>query len=265
MKTYQFEVLRFCILNSRASLNKNILDQYQNIKAGFSGEEKATSYLSEASLTPKVSVYRHIYLDETQFDLILVTPKLICILEVKNMTGEFYFDPVIKQFYVIKDGKKEGRRNPELQLQRAVKILRRNLNKKGIDFPVHGLIIFVSRKGIVVQPPTLFQAVPIDAMCDTLEKLEESSTYRMTNDQLNKTRHFFKRQRHKVQDEDIFSHAGISESSITTGVRCNECFKLGMIRIYSTWLCTKCNHQDKKGTFPYTTRISDDIWIRSYI
>lgn len=245
MKSHEIEVLRICILKSRMGKSAKVESSYRNIKAGFSGEEKTTAYLMEANLTPKVSIYRHINLDNTQYDIIVVTQKLICVLEVKNMTGEFYFDSSNKQFYRIKNGLKEGMRNPELQLQRAVKVLQKRLNRNGVDFPVKGLIILASRAGIVIESPTLFQAVPIDAMCDFLEQMESDNRKLMTHEELKKVRHIIKRNGNKVYETDILEHHGVTHSSIKTGVRCLKCFEISMTRIFSTWLCTRCSHRDK--------------------
>lgn len=86
MKTYELSVLRISILNSRTECNLKAKQSYRNVKAGFSGEEKVMKYLEEARLTSKVEIYRNVVLDHVQIDVIVVTPKLICILEVKNIS-----------------------------------------------------------------------------------------------------------------------------------------------------------------------------------
>lgn len=220
---------------------------YRNVKAGFSGEGKVTKYLQEALLTPKFKIYRNIILDNTQIDVIVVTPKLICILEVKNMVGEFYFDARTKQFFRIIDGNKEGMKNPELQLQRAVKSLQARLHRKEIDMPVCGLIILASRAGIVIEHPTLFPAIPIDAMCDALEQLESISQKLMTNKELKKVDHIFKREVIAVHDKELLDRLGIERTEVIPGVRCIACSSVGMKRIYSTWVCGSCGCKDKEA------------------
>ncbi len=247
MKTYELSVLRISILNSRTECNLIAKQSYRNVKAGFSGEEKVMKYLEEARLTSKVEIYRDVVLDHVQIDVIVVTPKLICILEVKNMKGEFYFDPITKQFYRIIDGNKEGMRNPELQLQRAVKLLQARLHRKELEMPVKGLIVFASRAGIVIEPPTLFPAIPIDAVCDSLERMEEMSKKLMTTEEMKKVKHSLKRNSIAVHDDELLERLGIERAMILTGVRCMSCFCVGMQRVYSTWLCGRCGCRDKNA------------------
>nr|WP_019413870.1 nuclease-related domain-containing protein [Paenisporosarcina sp. TG20] len=247
LKTHDLDVLRISVLNSRIATNLKTMRSYRNVKAGFSGEGKVTKYLKEALLTPKITIYRNIILDNTQIDVIVVTPKLICILEVKNMVGEFYFDARTKQFFRIIDGNKEGMKNPELQLQRAVKTLQTKLHRKEIDMPVCGLIILASRAGIVIEYPTLFQAIPIDAMCDALEQLESSSHKLLTNKDLKKVDHIFKREVFEVHDEELLDRLGIERTEVIPGVRCIACSSVGMKRIYSTWVCGNCGCKDKEA------------------
>ena len=248
-KYYNLDVLRISALNSRVRNTIHISDTYQNIKAGFSGEEKVISYINEVHLTGGVRTFRNINLDNTQIDVIVVTSKFICILEVKNMTGEFYFDPVSKHFYRIKNEKKEGMRNPELQLRRAVRVLQHRLDRKGLDIPVRGLIIFASRAGIVMQPPTLFPAIPIDAMGIYLEEMDELSGQSITSEEMKKIRHILMKSDLVVHEPKLFERLGIDRSEVKPGVRCTGCFEVGMKRVYSSWICSKCGVRDKNAHF----------------
>ncbi|HLG26209.1 MAG TPA: nuclease-related domain-containing protein [Paenisporosarcina sp.] len=236
-----------CVVHSRVGDKRMISEDYRTTKAGFAGEDKVTRFLGEAVLTPKVEIYRNVMMDNTQIDVIVVTPRMICILEVKNMRGEFYFDAISKQFYRLIDGKKEGMRNPELQLQRAVRVLQRKLHLRGVEIPVQGLIVFASRAGIVMQPPTLFHSIPIDAVCDSLEELEAESKEMLTSEELKKVRHILKRGFYAVHDEGLMERLGIKRSGIRPGIKCGKCFEVGMKRVYSTWVCGYCGCHDKEA------------------
>lgn len=224
LKTYEVNVLRMCVVHSRVLDKRMISEDYRTTKAGFAGEDKVTQFLGEAVLTPKVEIYRNVVMDNTQMDIIVVTQTMICILEVKNMRGEFYFDATSKQFYRIIDGNKEGMRNPELQLQRAVRVLQRKLHSRGVEKPVQGLIVFASRAGIVMQPPTFFRSIPIDALCDTLEVMEAESKEIMTNEEFKKVRHILKRGYFAVHDEALMERLGIKRSALRPGVKCRKLF-----------------------------------------
>lgn len=247
LKTNYYELLRMMILNSRIENHLNLEKSYRNVKAGFAGEEKVIRYLNEVHLSEKIQVFTNVLLDGAQMDVVIISPRFICILEVKNMTGEFYFDSDNKQFYRTKNGTKEGMRNPELQLQRAVRVLQSRLNRKEVYVPVQGLIILASRAGIVIQAPTLFKAIPIDAMCDFLEQMERKSKHIMTNEEMKKARHILKRNIFEIHDQQIFERHGVCETSIRRGVRCTKCFQISMVRVYSNWLCKRCSHRDRQA------------------
>lgn len=237
-----------CVMHSRVMDKRMVSEDYRTTKAGFAGEDKVSQFLGEVVLTGKMEIYRNVVMYNTQMDIIVVTPKMICILEVKNMRGEFYFDSLSKQFYrVIDGGKKEGMRNPELQLQRAVRVLQRKLHLRGVEITVQGLIVFASRAGIVIQPPTLFRSLPIDAMCDTIEEMESVSSELMTNEELKKVRHILKRESYAVHDDSLWERLGIERKGIRPGVKCGKCFEVGMKRVYSTWVCGTCGCHDKEA------------------
>lgn len=247
-KTFELHVLRMCVMHSRVMDKRMVSEDYRTTKAGFAGEDKVSRFLGEVVLTEKMEIYRNVVIGNTQMDIIMVTPKMICILEVKNMRGEFYFDSMSKQFYrVIDGGKKEGMRNPELQLQRAVRVLQRRLKHRVVHIPVQGLIVFASRAGIVIEPPTLFRSVPIDAMCDTIEEMKSKSNDILTNDDLKKVRHILKRGTYVVHDDGLMDRLGIERKGIRPGVKCGKCFEVGMKRVYSTRVCSYCGCHDKEA------------------
>ncbi|MGE6488295.1 nuclease-related domain-containing protein [Paenisporosarcina sp. NPDC076898] len=250
MKTYQLSVLRMCVLHSRAGEVRITEGEYRTTKAGFAGEEKVIQFLKEARLSKETLVFRNVLMDGTQIDILVVNPKFICVLEVKNITGELFFSVVNKQFYRLnRDGQKEGMRNPELQLQRAVNVLQRRLHSKAVDLRVRGMIILASRSGIVVESPQLFPAIPIDALTDRLENMEATSVDLLSNDDLKIVRKMMKREAVKVQDRQIFERLNIDVRNLRRGVRCTECFSIGMNRTYSTWICVRCGCRDKDAHF----------------
>ena len=235
-----------CVLHSRAGESKITESEYRTTKAGFAGEEKVIQFLAEARLSKETRIFRNVLIDGTQIDIVVVNPRFVCILEVKNMTGELFFSVHNKQFYRLNgEGKKEGMRNPELQLQRAVKVLQRRLHSKEVDVRVRGIIVLASRSGIVVEAPHLFPVIPIDALTDLLEKMEGSSRELFNSEDLKIMRKLMKGNTVKVEDSQLFERLNLDGRKLRCGVRCTECFHIGMVRTYSTWLCGRCGYRDK--------------------
>lgn len=218
-----------------------------NVKAGFYGEEKVARYLLEAQLAFKTECFRHVILDGAEMDAVLINPRFICVLEIKNITGELYFDQETKQFYRIKNGVKDGMRNPELQLQRNVNVLQRRLRMQGMNPMINGLIIFASRAGIVMEPPTLFPAISIDALCDRVEQMEERSTVLWNEEQIDLIKKIVGSGEPAIHDKELFERVNIQRTMIRGGVRCQRCFEVGMVRSYSTWTCECCGFSDRSA------------------
>lgn len=241
-----YNVLRMCVLHSRMGNIQLIESHYRATKAGFAGEEKVLRYIRESHMSRETRVFHNVIMDGAQLDVIVVNPRFICVLEVKNMIGEFHFGADNHQFYrVTGEGKKEGMRNPELQLQRAIKVVQRRLHRKQVDVHVHGIIVLVSRSGLVVEAPRLFPAIPIDALVDMLEKMERLSNDRLSSEDLKVARRLMKSDGVDVYDKQLFERLNIDKQNLRPGVRCSMCFSVGMKRIYSTWVCIRCGCRDK--------------------
>ncbi|MBT2569165.1 NERD domain-containing protein [Planococcus sp. ISL-110] len=157
------------------SSKPNVLSELKNSLAGANGEQRTAALLKRELDLPGKAIFLndvHIpYKDGTaQIDLLLVHEELVCVLEVKNMVGEFYFDSVNFQFHRIVDGRREGMRNPEAQLHRAVRAA-----SGFLGVPVHGVIVLASRSGKVVEAPKHYPVVSLDYLPFHLEGLAQGS------------------------------------------------------------------------------------------
>ena len=152
-----------------------VVGELKNSLAGASGEQRPALLLKrELDLTSEAIFLNDVhipYKDGTaQIDLLLVHAEFICVLEVKNMIGEFYFDSVNFQFHRIVDGRREGMRNPEAQLHRAVRAASGFLGA-----PVQGVIVLASRSGKVVEAPKHYPVVSLDYLPFHLEQLAKGA------------------------------------------------------------------------------------------
>ncbi|MDQ0429940.1 hypothetical protein QOZ98_002776 [Planomicrobium stackebrandtii] len=148
-----------------------VLSELKNSLAGASGEQRTASLLKRELDLPGEAIFLsdvHIpYKDgAAQIDLLLVHKEFVCVLEVKNMIGEFYFDTVNFQFHRVVDGRREGMRNPEAQLHRAVRAA-----SGFLGVPVQGVIVLASRSGKVVEAPKHYPVVSLDYLPFHLEQL----------------------------------------------------------------------------------------------
>ena len=136
-------------------------------------------------------------------------------------------------------------RNPELQLLRAVNSITDLLVSEGLNLVVNGLIVFVSRAGIVMSEPKNFKAVPIDSLTMTIEDLERATSPIMSEETC---RHLFQllaSRHHYHTPIPMIEEYRIEADKIQRGVRCPDCFAIPMKKVHAKWLCPACNMESR--------------------
>ncbi|RNF40948.1 nuclease-related domain-containing protein [Planococcus salinus] len=215
--------------------------ELKNALAGAGGEERTLALLNkelELPESPMLLKDLHIPIKEgyAQIDILLLHRKFVCVLEVKNMTGEFYFDTENFQFHRMIDGRREGMKNPESQLHRAVKAA-----EKFLHAPVDGIIVLASRSGRVVEGPKHYPVVSLDYLPFYLEKLAEGEKRLDPLVLAAKLRSLPKRDFRK----QLLERYGVSLNEIRLGVTCKSCRNCAMIRSERKWHCVRCGMYSK--------------------
>lgn len=206
--------------------------------AGAAGEKRTKELLErELDLEQKAKIFRGIwlpYLDGfAQVDVLVIHENFICALEVKNMVGEFYFNSDNFQFYRIIDGQKEGMRNPESQLHRAVKA-----TEKFFGCKVHGTIVMSSRAGRVAVSPKLYPVIALDYLPFHIEKMPDARLS-LNVDELEV---LVRRSRWHYSGPDLLKKHKLTRDSVEAGVRCLGCRQQKMDWSRLRWRCSKCGH-----------------------
>ncbi|SEJ24572.1 Nuclease-related domain-containing protein [Bhargavaea ginsengi] len=211
--------------------------------AGFAGEKKADFYLEEARVKEKPVVLKDVMIPSgikhVQVDTLVLHPAFILVLEIKNMTGELHFDEETGQFYRVKNGVREGMRNPEDQLNRAVIATERFLASIDLPVKVHGAIVLASYNGLIVQGPVSRPIFPVDRLPGHVEKLEKENRAILRRSDLHYVDDTIKLLSREKQDQ-YFKWYNLTDIDIELGVRCPGCFKIGMERGHGKWSCTDC-------------------------
>ncbi|EGA89109.1 hypothetical protein GPDM_11575 [Planococcus donghaensis MPA1U2] len=228
-------------LKSGHELKMTVLSELKNSLAGVSGEQRTATLLKrELDLSGDFMLLSDVvipYKDgSVQIDLLLIHASCVCVLEVKNMIGEFYFDSVNFQFHRVIDGRREGMRNPEAQLHRAVKACSGFLN-----VPVDGVIVLTSRSSKVVDAPKLYPVVSLDYLPFHLEKLVEGPQLFDVEKLTSKLK--------KLPPQDIskswLARHQISFNSLRLGVTCPTCRTCSLIWRDRKWHCEICDFHSR--------------------
>ncbi|MET3574651.1 nuclease-related domain-containing protein [Bhargavaea ullalensis] len=227
-----------------------IKEDCANRISGFAGEKRADFFLSEAKLRERPIVLKDVDVPgagrSVQVDTLVLHPSFVLVAEVKNVTGELYFDNESGQFYRIKGGKREGMRNPEDQLNRAIGALETFLASAGFPVPVQGAIILASYNGLLQQAPITRPALTVDRLPLHLEKLEAENRPILSAGSLRSIEQQLSGSSFQKRD-NYFRWYGLIWSDLSVGVRCPECHLLGMGRIHGRWICHGCGSPSKEA------------------
>lgn len=181
-----------------------------------------------------------------QIDTLLLTPKCIILLEVKNIAGTVYFDIPFQQMIRTFDGKEESFSCPIVQSNRHVAQLKEWLRKNQFpNIPILNYVVFSNSSTILKTDPNyqhVFEKVITAAnLPNKLNAIRTSYPTKILNKaKIGKLIKLFKQQ-HVPQDLDILKKYGLERSDLINGTACDKCKRLSVIRGKRKWMCTMCN------------------------
>jgi hypothetical protein len=138
-------------------MQPDITASFRKRMAGYRGElamEYPLSFLSEQRYTIlyNLRLTNHTYY--FQIDIVLLSPSLFLILEVKNIKGTLYFDSDFNQVIRTYLGKKESMACPILQVEHQQSQLKTWLSKLDLpSVPIRSLVV-------MSRPDTLLETSP---------------------------------------------------------------------------------------------------------
>ncbi|MBT2636481.1 nuclease-related domain-containing protein [Bacillus sp. ISL-39] len=137
-------------LNPRMDLAEKQKQYYFNLKKGFEGEVMFDGYLKRILI--QSLILNDLLLEQNhshfQIDSLMISQSLTYLFEVKNFEGEYYFDG--DTFRKINGTEVK---NPLLQLERNVSLLRQFFNSIGFKIPIEPYLIFVNPDFTLYQAP----------------------------------------------------------------------------------------------------------------
>lgn len=137
-------------LNPRMELAEKEKQYYFNLKKGFEGEVIFDGYLKRIVI--QSFILNDLLFEQNhshfQIDSLMISQSLTYLFEVKNFEGEYYFDG--DTFRKINGTEVK---NPLLQLERNVSLLRQFFNSIGFKIPIEPYLVFVNPDFTLYQAP----------------------------------------------------------------------------------------------------------------
>lgn len=138
------------ILNRRMALSKTDRQLYYNLKKGYEGEVRFDGFIVKAEIDCLIlnDLLLKVNNQTFQIDSLLITNHAIHFFEIKNYSGDFYYE---NNHFYHKGGAEIS--NPLIQMERTKSLLRQLLLQLDISIPVHASIIFINPDFTMYQAP----------------------------------------------------------------------------------------------------------------
>ena len=221
--------------------------------SGYKGEtylDYPLSFLSEKDYYILHDLRLHDSTHYFQLDSFVISTNFIMILEVKNIAGEIYFDPIFHQLIRTLDGKETVFEDPIVQISRQELQLKKWLRKNQfLEIPILSLVVFTHPKALLRTSPEnldLHQKVIHRNFLSTrFTQIEKE--YPEERISLKDIKRMIKllRKQHTPLDQPILEQYDIHYDELLKGVFCPVCHHLPMERTYGTWYCPQCKNKVK--------------------
>ena len=206
--------------------------------AGYKGEcaiDYPLSFLSEK----KYSILHDVRLpDESRFfqmDTILISNEFMLILEVKNMAGKLYFDPVFNQLIRTIDGEDKGFEDPLTQAKRHEDQLQRWLKRNKLPaIPILSLVVISNPSTIIQTSPENRNLNKIvihrDQLPSKIKQFEKQYHELLISEKERKKIGHMIIKQHTEANFPILEKLQMSKKDLLKGVHCPNCEHLPMMR-----------------------------------
>ena len=130
-----------------------------NCQADYNGKLEFDEQINEFQPSYPHAILHDLNLQQDglffRIDSLLITPSLITVIEVKNFKDKTVIKANPTQFIrVFQNGDRKALSNPYIEVERKIQLLHNWLNKRGIQIPIDGLLVFSHTNELVIEHPS---------------------------------------------------------------------------------------------------------------
>jgi hypothetical protein len=184
-----------------------------------------------------------------QMDTLLLSLKLLLIIEAKNISGTITFDDHFHQLIRTINGKEEAFQDPLSQVKRHQRQLKDWIAaNKFPQIPIKSLIV-ITNPSTIIKTSRSPENYPITThsgyLVSKIEMFERMYNLEcFTKKELTKLSRVLTK-KHEPQEYDVLNQFNIKTSEIVKGVYCPECLSIPMQRQHGKWTCRECRCSSK--------------------
>ena len=237
-------------LPANSEYHASIERQIELATRGYQGELNTDKYLT--ILSTRFTILEDVCLvsgkQTFQIDTILITPNALYIIEVKSLRSNLTFDTNLNQFITGSGNRQSGYNHPITQAK-AQKLKLQNwlFEHNQPNIPIH---IFIA----ISEPSTIINVIGDHEKIANTVTHSENIPWKIIEYEKQYTANQ-KYQHQKIGhvilkhckdfDLDILTEQRIPPRQLIPGIRCHQCNYLGMTRVKWSWICPRCQYNDK--------------------
>lgn len=224
--------------------------EFARYSAGYRGEVALNYYLHDLDENSYL-IFHDLRLPRDkekkyyfQIDCLILHSSFGVLLEVKNLSGDLYFDHHFDQMKRTKNGVDETFPDPVNQVQQQKSYLESWLKRNQLPkIPLHSLVVLTNPKSFITLSPHYGKkAAHIIRAKGLVNKVQDFTTFHQEilskKDHSKFTTKLLKQ--HEKHNPDVLKTHNIKKTDIITGVFCPDCNHVPMHRERSTWVCSRC-------------------------
>ncbi|MBH0175393.1 NERD domain-containing protein [Fictibacillus sp. 23RED33] len=254
-------------------VKQNLELEIGKMTAGFRGEDSINYFLNMLPNQKECHVLHDLRIPHEstffQIDTLILNPTYMLIIEVKNISGNLFFDHTFNQLIRTKNGIEEPFQDPIAQVERQKYQLEHWLSKnKFPSVPIEALVVMTHSQSVLktndessrISKKVIHSVQLLDRIRQLQRKYKQHVI--VAGDVMNKiTRRLIKE--HTPRDVDVMERYRISKEMIIKGVQCEGCLGFGMKKGYRTWNCPHCSHTSRN---PHIKALKDySLFIQTTI
>lgn len=240
-------------LSEKHPNRSRIEKEYMKRMTGYKGELSLEYYLS--FLDKNYYIFHDLRLKGRkyffQMDVLILTSKYILIIESKNISGTLIFDKEYNQLIRVSNGVEEGFQDPILQVKHQEYQLKQWLiDQFKLELPLESVVVITKPNAIIKkeggEQNSKLKVIKASNLIFEIEKLsnQNNDNKKISNKQLSQLSNALILH-DKPNNPNILKEFNIQTKEILTGVYCDFCKKLSMIRAKGKWCCPYCQKTSK--------------------
>lgn len=230
------------------TLKNKVQNEIIRLEAGDAGEKIVANQIQKVAQKITLHCFHNVMMNSNglfQMDFLIVTNKMLLIVEVKNIIGHITLTKNPQQLIRKQvNGKVDKFRSPIIQINKYIKLMEKWSVQNNFSLPVYGIVIFPALSSIVSGDHAEGFIIDLVEIQEFIEKkheeLKNSDHIEYVKNQLkNEMIHDF-----KVHVQKRFPFV---KNDLANGVICNYCYSNAMIPIKRVWRCTVCQQKNSEA------------------